>query len=133
MHYCHRTGTIFSTTSSLALISGQLPYTCVRWIWCTCVLPFYITISAQKSNTNGINFFPFNSHYKLKADRPHPRDYSTHRQTPRTDNDSSLLFAALGKAEPLISTATRQKFDPDLWPWHVTLTPTFDLDPDLWP
>ncbi len=31
---------------------------------------------------------------KLKADRPHPRDYSTHRQTPWTDNDSSLLFAA---------------------------------------
>ncbi len=30
---------------------------------------------------------------ELKADRPHPRDYSTHRQTPRTDNDSSLLFA----------------------------------------
>ncbi len=34
---------------------------------------------------------------KLKADRPHPRDYSTHRQTPWTDNDSSLPFAALGK------------------------------------
>ncbi len=29
----------------------------------------------------------------LKADRPHPRDYSTHRQTPRTDNDPSLLFS----------------------------------------
>ncbi len=35
----------------------------------------------------------------LKADRPHPRDYSKHRQTPWTDNDSSLLFATLGKAE----------------------------------
>ncbi len=35
---------------------------------------------------------------QLKADRPHPRDYSTHRQTPRTDYDSSLPFAALGKA-----------------------------------
>ena len=43
---------------------------------------------------------PF-SRKKLKADRPHPRDYSTHRQTSWTDNDSSLLFAALGKAEPL--------------------------------
>ncbi len=32
---------------------------------------------------------------KLKADQPHPCDYSTHRQTPWTDNDSSLLFAAL--------------------------------------
>ncbi len=39
---------------------------------------------------------------QLKADRPHPRDNLTHRQTPQTDNYSSLLFAALGKAEPLI-------------------------------
>ena len=31
--------------------------------------------------------------FKLKADRPHPRDYSKHRQIPRTDNDPSLLFA----------------------------------------
>ncbi len=46
---------------------------------------------------------------KIKADRPHPRGYSTHRQTPWTDNDSSLLFAALGKAEPLILIAARQK------------------------
>ncbi len=51
---------------------------------------------------------------KLKADRPHPRDNSTHRQTRWTDNESSLLFAALGIAEPLISTAARQKFDLDL-------------------
>ncbi len=50
----------------------------------------------------------------LKADRPHPRDYSTHRQTPWTDKVSTLLFAALGKAEPLISTATHQKFDLEL-------------------
>ena len=35
---------------------------------------------------------------KLKADQPHPHDYSAHRQTPWTDNDSSLLFAAFGKA-----------------------------------
>ena len=56
-------------------------------------------------------FHPYFYISKLKADRPHPRDYSTCRQTPLTDNDSSLLFAALGKAEPLISTATRQKFD----------------------
>ncbi len=25
---------------------------------------------------------------ELKADRPHPRDYSTHRQRPSTDNDT---------------------------------------------
>ncbi len=31
--------------------------------------------------------------FRLKADRSHLRDYSTHRPTPRTDNDSSLLFA----------------------------------------
>ncbi len=61
---------------------------------------------------------------KLKADQLHPHDYSTHRQTPWTDNDFSLLFAALSKAEPLISTAARQK---------LTLTLTHDLDPDLWP
>ncbi len=38
-----------------------------------------------------------------------------------------LLFAALGKADPLISTAARQKFDLDLWPWPVT------FDPWPWP
>ena len=84
----------------------------------------------------------------LKADRPHPRDKSTHRQIPRSDNDSSLLFVSLGKAEPLISTAACQRFDLDLdpWPWlrPLTLTLTFDLDLkaktqflafdiDLWP
>ncbi len=47
---------------------------------------------------------------------------STHRQTPLTDNDSSLLYVALGKVEPLILTAARQKVDLDLWPW-----------PELWP
>ena len=57
----------------------------------------------------------YNTSLKLKADRPHPLDYSTQRQTPRTDtNDSALLFAALGKAEPPISTAVHQKFDLDL-------------------
>ncbi len=68
-----------------------------------------------------------------------------HRQTLWTGNGSSLLFAALGKAEPLISTAACQKFDLDPWPWHRPLTLTlkrgnsdvktrflpFDLD--LWP
>ncbi len=82
---------------------------------------------------------------KLKADRPHLRDYSTGRQRLCTDNDSSLLFAALGKAGSLISTAVRQKVDLDPWPWPRPLTLTlkqgnseiktrfkaFDLD--LWP
>ncbi len=56
-------------------------------------------------------FFFKENHFdklKLKADRPHPHDYSTHIQTPWTDDDSSLLFAALGKAEPLISTTARE-------------------------
>ncbi len=80
---------------------------------------------------------------KLKADRPHPRDKSTHRQTPRTDNDFSLLFVALGKAEPLISTAARQRFDLDLWTRPLTLnlkqvnsevkTRFLAFDLDLWP
>ncbi len=47
---------------------------------------------------------------ELKADRPHP---PTHRQIPRTDYPS-LFFAAPSKADPLISTAARQKFDFDL-------------------
>ncbi len=50
----------------------------------------------------------------IKADPQHLHDYSTHRQTPLTDHDSSLLFAALGKAKPLISTAAHQKFSFDL-------------------
>ncbi len=58
--------------------------------------------------------------FELKADRPQPRDYSAHRQTPWTDNDSSLLFAALCKAERLILTTAHHKFDLDP-----------DLDPDL--
>ena len=50
----------------------------------------------------------------IKADRPDLRDYSTHRQTPSTDNDSFLLFAAFSKAKPLISTAAHREFDFDL-------------------
>ena len=61
---------------------------------------------------------------ELKADRTHLRDNSTHGQTPATDYDSSLIVAALGKAEPQISTAVRQKFDFDL---ELEL----DLDPNL--
>ncbi len=42
-----------------------------------------------------------------------------------------VVVAALGKAEPIKSTASCQTFD--LWSWPVTLTMTFDLDHDLWP
>ena len=54
---------------------------------------------------------------KLKADQPHPHDYSTQTNTqgkPWTDEDPSLLFAALGKEEPLTLTSTRQKFNLDI-------------------
>ncbi len=58
---------------------------------------------------------------KLKADRARP-----HRQTPWNDNDSFLLFSALGKAEPILSTTSCQKLDldPDLWPWPWPLALT---------
>ena len=49
------------------------------------------------------------THFKLKADRPHPRDNSAHRQTLWTDNDSSLLVAALGKAE--VKRFSRERSD----------------------
>ncbi len=52
--------------------------------------------------------------------------FLTDRKTPLTDNYSSLLFVALGKAEPLISTPASQKFDLALLP--LTLTLTIDLD-----
>ena len=69
--------------------------------------------------------FPMNSLKKLIADRPHPCDNFTHKHL-GLDKDSSLLFAELSKAEPLISTAMCKKFvlafDPDLWPWPLTLS-----------
>ena len=63
---------------------------------------------------------------KLKADWPHPRYYSTHRQTPWTNNDCLLFAAALGKGESLILTATHQKFDLDLWSWPWSLSLTYN-------
>ncbi len=36
-----------------------------------------------------------------------------------------LLFTALGKAEPLISTAAHKKINLDLWPWPRPLTLTW--------
>ena len=72
---------------------------------------------------------------KLKADQPHTHDYLTDWQTPLTDNYSSLLFAALNKAEPLIyrPLCTRNltlTFDLDLWSlaWLLMLTLSFDLN-----
>ncbi len=76
---------------------------------------------------------------KLKADWPHPRDYQPmppdYRHTdknPRTGMttlyskfEGNCLLLHSAQAEPLISTATSQTFDPGLWPWPqpLTLTP----------
>ncbi len=62
------------------------------------------------------------SYAELKADRPLPHDYLTHRQTP--DYDSSLPFAQ-SRAPNIDRCATR------IWPWPLTLTLT--LTRDLWP
>ncbi len=85
--------------------------------------------------TNFMHWVNFNN--SLKANQLHPHLYLTHRPTPWSNNISSLLFAALGKAEPpnidcyTPSTWTFD-LDPDLWPWPwpwpLTLTLTFDLD-----
>ena len=65
--------------------------------------------------------------------QPPPPSYDKHYHkrkwwkwwtAPWTDNDSSLLLAALGKPEPLISTAACQKFDLDPWSWTQPLTLT---------
>ncbi len=50
---------------------------------------FVHSVNIRKLICNKITLF------KLKADRLHPHDYSTHRQTPWTDNDSSFLFSGL--------------------------------------
>ena len=42
---------------------------------------------------------------ELKAERPHPRDYLAHRQTPLTDYDSSSLFAALHPVQRWLSVS----------------------------
>ncbi len=101
-----------------------------RW-WPVLFLPIANYASIYWSNLFCQLATGFKIFHELKADRPYPRDYSTHRQTPRSDNDSSLIFTALRKAKPLISTAVCQKFDFDLdpWPWPQPLT----FDPDLWP
>ncbi len=55
----------------------------------------------------------------LKADRPHtdyphtPTDYRHTDKYLKLVMTLLLLFAAIGKAEPLISTTARQKFDLD--------------------
>ncbi len=65
--------------------------------------PHIQTYALQTSYT-GYNACNLQRQVPLKANRLHPSGYSTHRPIPWTDNDSSLLFAVLGKAEPLTST-----------------------------
>ena len=61
----------------------------------------YIRIPADRVWQMSNDGFTLTRKKKLKTDRPHPRAYLTHRQTHWTDKESSLLCAALGKAEPL--------------------------------
>ncbi len=84
------------------------------------------TVIFSLSTDNGLHrhMYPKTTD-KIKS-RPHPRDYSTQGQTPWLDDYSSLLFATLGKTEPLIPTAAHQKFDLYLIP--LTLTLSIDLD-----
>ncbi len=57
------------------------------------------------------------------------RPLITDTQTNTLDWQWLLMpFAALDKADPLISTTAHQKFDLDLWPSSMNLIRTFDLD-----
>ena len=78
----------FCSHSLLVQVLGQFMYT-VSWI----ITPF-LSSPCFDYVIHGRCASYFVKHMiQLKANGPHPRDYSTHRQTPRTDNDSSLLFA----------------------------------------
>ncbi len=90
-------------------------------------------------------------HWKLKADRPHPRNYP-HMQTNyrHTDKHPRLVMTlnalcCTRQTEPLISTVACQKFELDLWPWPLISTLTLkqgksdvktrflEFDLELWP
>ncbi len=82
--------------------------------------------------------------FKLKADRPHPRDYPhTPPDYGHTDKTVGLVRTTLYfKFEGNCLCCTRQsrapnidRYAPDIWhwPWPWPLTLTFDLDSDLWP
>ncbi len=64
---------------------------------------FYPSVKGQENFRVHGSFSTFSvterRQIQLKADRPHLHDYLTHRQMPWTDDDSSLFFAALGKAK----------------------------------
>ncbi len=74
---------------------------------------------------NFMDWVNFNN--SLRANGQHPRHYLTHIPTPWSNNVSSLLFVALGKAEP----PNIDCYTPEIWRWPLNFT--FDLDPDLWP
>ena len=101
---------------SYEILETTIFYQCVRGLMNGLITYFYrMTVILQLCSKCCVHFWSTQwlaqSAHELKVDRPHPCNYSTHRQTPWTDNESCLLCAALGKAEPLISTAARRKFD----------------------
>ncbi len=113
---------------------GQKFHTLISWIFCNSkeFLKSYPT-------RHGCNYNSQQS-YKLKADRPHPRDYPPMPPDYRhTDKTLGLVTTTLySKCEGnclLLHSASRapniDRYEPEIRPWPLTLT--YDLDPDLWP
>ncbi len=71
--------------------------------------------------------------YKLKADRPHPRNYPpTPTDYRHTDKHLRLVMVLIGLYCTRQSRAPNiDRCAPENWPWPLILT--HDLDLDLWP
>ncbi len=76
---------------------------------------------------------PATGKWKLKADRPHPRNYPhTPTDYRHTDNHLRLLTVVVAPCCTRQSRAPNiDRCVPEIWPRPLTLT--HDLDPDLWP
>ncbi len=155
----------------LPVISYIINFSCVKMIslyifqiiWVLYVLSFFVvplTIESHREKLLTDRYVTFDKDCtsgkvhknKLKADRPHPRNYPH----TRTDDRHTYQHLRLAMA-PIALYCTRQSrapnidrcapekwpwpltltrdLDLDLWPWPRPLTLTFDLDPDLrpWP
>ena len=94
------------------------------WVWKYCRICIKVMFHEMRSGLQN-NRYPnliFYHHINIKS-RSTASTRLSDTQTPCwTDNDSSLLFAALGKAEPLISTAARRVIGQtvQLWDWWLT-------------
>ncbi len=110
---------------------------------------FLSQILANYDLTNIIDFdhcvswshvFSAERKWKLKADRPPPRDYPhmppDYRHTDKTLGlVTTTLYSKFEGNCLLLHSASRapniDRYAPDIWPWPLTLMPTFDLDPNL--